>query len=837
MPRLMLAVLMSLAVASAVAARDVEESIAESAIGDIRCATYRVNAFTTDRKSAALERPAPGSFQETSARVIVHYNDAALASYAQEVRDAAELTYEVLIDTLGFSPPPSDGVDGGDSRTDIYIRPAAVLGPGWGVAARENLVGAPYDSSFTSWVELTDTLALARLRTVTAHEVFHVIQLGYDGFEQASFLEMISTWCEDRVFDAIDLYLEVLPAFFEQPEKALFSHVYSNVPWMFYLTEVYGDTILVDIMDQCGQTTGPNVRAATDAALATRGTTTFSHEFQVFGNWNYFTGARDDGFHYREGANWPLVSVEKRSNCFPFFDYFTMHAPGRLGANYFFFDGDRASDMMRLLAYPEFFGSNLFSVTRFVGGVSSTQNLTFPASTVVDSVTIDNWSDCDSVLAIFQIDTSAQTINNVGISAFFVTNPPPASPYVLVFDRDGCRRPFDGISDDFSTRDGEERPFGDAFAALGVTSVQSDSIPDNLSLCGGIFVVGGFDNGGTTIDSEDLVRLTSFMDTGGDVYLEGSRFGEWVDPGIGKGSPEEEAFWSRFGCTFTPGESQAVGNVLSWNTVTTAMLGAFVFDYAFATGSDDHVGLIVPTTADTLALDQAGNVRMSVNHGPSGSERVYATVLLGGSRGGDGMSSRMAFLSGILDVFDSIVPALSVVRANIALRNDHVVVEGTLFGYNGEALRLERWQDRNSREIDLSLAQVGSEWRFRGEDTPPSGKALYRLTVAASNRLVWQQGFSADLPARPLALVNAYPMPSRGDVTLVVDTDRAAVATVRVYDPAGRLAYEAPARLTSGTSSISLSGADGFRPRVSGIYFVRIDANGQHAVRKLLILR
>ena len=50
---------------------------------------------------------------------------------------------------------------------------------------------------------------------------------------------------------------------------------------------------------------------AMDWVLATSYGTSLADEFRTFAVWNWFTGTRDDGAHYEEGAAWPLVAAEQ----------------------------------------------------------------------------------------------------------------------------------------------------------------------------------------------------------------------------------------------------------------------------------------------------------------------------------------------------------------------------------------------------------------------------------------------------------------------------------------------------------------------------------------------
>jgi hypothetical protein len=773
--------------------------------------------------AAVAARPSPGTFQAASSHFIVHYENAGLASYAQEVSAAAELSWRVLVDTLLYNVPPSDGANGGDSRTDIYLRPS--LGGAWGTTFFETQVGSPYVNSYTSWVEMVDTLSFDRRRAVTAHEIFHVVQVGYDANESVSFLEMISTWVEDRVYDDVNLYLEVLPFFFGQPTKGLYTFVYSNVPWMIFLTERYGDEILRDILEGCAGVPGVNVTAATDAALLPHGSSQIG-EYQVFTLWNFFTGARDVGAHYSEGATFPLAYVDRSTDCIPLFDQPTTKM-GRLGCAYVMFDGNGATDSLRLRFAPEWEAQSVVTVNRFQQGTVSTETRVYPMFTPSDSVTLSDWDECDSLLVVPQIETTSLSFNSFSFSAYYARTEPPPDPYVLVLDRDACRAPFDGAGDEFSARDGEEWPFVAALAGAGIRYVLSDAIPADLTLCGGVFVVGGHDGAGTNLAAGELSTLMAFMDGGGDVYFEGNEFGRWV------ATPTELSFWSYFGCSFTPGT--LTGNVSAWSAPAAGPLGPFEFSYDFEDDPDASVGRLTPSAGDTLAVDPSGAVRMTILDDPSGSTRIMSTVLLGGSTGVTG--TREGFIAAVVELFDSIVDALAVSRMRIVGDGTVVRIEGEVEGYAGETLRLSRSAGGALVEVPLSVVTRGSRTTLGAEDRPPAGGVVYRLEVVESGggaRLLWQEAYAVRPSALALSFVTVYPNPSSGEVTLVLESDRERAVTVGVYNVAGQRVLDARTRVAAGISSVALPGAARLG---SGVYFVRVGAAGGLAQRKLHILR
>jgi len=375
-----------------------------------------------------------------------------------------------------------------------------------------------------------------------------------------------------------------------------------------------------------------------------------------------------------------------------------------------------------------------------------------------------------------------------------------------------------------------------------VRFVLSDSLPADLSLCGAIFIVGGFGAGGVNLDSSELARLMSFMDAGRDVYLESTRLGEWIDPGQGNPSPEEAAFFGYFGCSFLPGDSAAAGNVASWSTKANVLPNVFSFDYDYKGAPDDRVGTLVPDpSSDTLIVDQAGKVRGVVSHGPNNSTRIYATVMLGGSTG-QGASNREDFLRGVLDLFDTIVPALAVARMDYSSRAGRVTINGEIEGYDSEVLAMtaENLDDRALHEVPLKITPSGRRAFVAAEDAPGDGTYRYRIEVRRreGSSLLWQQDITVSSGPPRLAISAIYPNPASGAFSFHIESPGAEPAEIAVFDPSGRKVYRARARLREGGNVIPWEAVDnGGRYLSSGVYFLRVRAGGETARAKLVLIR
>jgi hypothetical protein len=799
------------------------------------CGTWHVlSPGEGDPHQVAQVRPPTGTFKVFSSHFVVHYYGDSLTTYAQSVSDAAEYTYRVLVDTLQHLPPLPDGANGGDARTDIYLRPYTVMGSAYGTTYPETNTGSPYTNSFTAWVELVDTMGTTRRLPITAHEVYHTIQVVYDRYESSSLLEMFSTWVQDRTYPDANVHWPTTRLFFRQPQRGLFLQTYSNVPWAFYLTQKYGDGIMQNTLLECAATQGPNPREAFDAVLAGHGSN-FLDTFIDFGTFNYWAGGRDDGQHYKEGKHYYTTTVERRVSCYPETLFVSVHPPAELGANYAFLDGDSHSGPLKVAVYPEFLSSTMLTMTRFKGGVGTRTTSFYPQFSVpVDSFTVSDWAQCDSILLVYQVNQSNGAENSFAFSAKRPLATTPAAPWLLVLDRDGCRAPFDGVQDDYTYRDGEEQPFADALRNLGATVRVEDGLPPDLTDCRGIFLVGGYDAGAgvVTLDDAMLARLNTFMDNGGDIYVEGSRLGEYMDPSLGAGNATQQSFWSRFSCTFAPGNP--FGNLLQWSTSGSPFVTLHQFSYDNGGSPNTYNGVLTPTgNAAYLVRDGGLKVRATAVRAMSGgSTRIMSTIVLGGSNGLSG-DTRESFLGDVLAMFDNNLAALAVSRATVNVDLRHVAISGVLEHYASESLALARIDAKGSHDVPVQVTRVGGEWRFSARDNLETASARYQLSDVAEGRVLWQQTVSERTPDYTLRVTGIYPTPARDSARIAVESPGAAKASLAVYDVAGREVSREATTLRRGSNVLFLRSL----PSTSGVYFVHIAVPGGDARGRLLVIR
>jgi hypothetical protein len=197
-------------------------------------------------------------------------------------------------------------------------------------------------------------------------------------------------------------------------------------------------------------------------------------------------------------------------------------------------------------------------------------------------------------------------------------------------------------------------------------------------------------------------------------------------------------------------------------------------------------------------------------------------------------------VSDLLRLFDTTVPALSVVRMNVVTRDGSVYLEGELGGYEGQPLELRRHTAGDAAGVPVphTVERVGDAWYFSASDPVPAGPATYRLLLVSGEqaRILWSRSLDANIGLRPLALTSVYPNPAAATVRLVVESDRAREAELALFDVAGRRVHAQHASIRPGTNTLVLARETvGRLP--AGLYFLRVDSGTRRVQRKLVILR
>jgi hypothetical protein len=179
-------------------------------------------------------------------------------NFVKQVLKIAEHVHQVENGKLGWREPKSDGrKGGGKSKTDIYLSQIGgelfgYAAPDRGQATRKHPIPRRLhgylvlDNDYSAF-EFPGTSAAADLEVTLAHEYNHILQFGYDAFQDAWFAESTATWMESQVYPGIDDYLRYVRRWVKRWDIPLTTSSikeYGSAVWNQWLEHRYGDSII-----------------------------------------------------------------------------------------------------------------------------------------------------------------------------------------------------------------------------------------------------------------------------------------------------------------------------------------------------------------------------------------------------------------------------------------------------------------------------------------------------------------------------------------------------------------------------------------------------------------
>jgi hypothetical protein len=242
-----------------------------------------------------------------------------IPDYVERVLEVAAHVHGVENGRLGWREPRSDGRRGGlRGRTDVYLKELGRLLFGYAAPdpsqAREGgrlprrLHGyLVLDNDYNPF-QYPGTKQQADLEVTFAHEYCHILQMGYDAYQDAWMAESTAVWMEDQVYNGIDDYLRYVRRWvrlYRTPLTANSIREYGATVWNEWLVRRYGVDILRNAWSRALHTHPGGFSVATyDAAIRAAGGSEFSRDFARF--------ARDaaewrTGTRFREGRRYPDV--------------------------------------------------------------------------------------------------------------------------------------------------------------------------------------------------------------------------------------------------------------------------------------------------------------------------------------------------------------------------------------------------------------------------------------------------------------------------------------------------------------------------------------------------
>jgi len=217
--------------------------------------------------------------------------------YVTRVQEVAEHVHSIENEELGWREPKSDGRKGGGrGKTDVYLD--QIGGALFGYAAPDRGQGTKahrlprhlhgylvLDNDYDPR-EFPGTTAEDDLEVTLAHEYNHILQFGYDAYQDAWFAESSAVWMEDEVYDDINDYRRYVRRWvkrFETPLTANSIKEYGSAVWNEWLAHHYGRAIVRRAWARAVQTKpGGFSVSAYNSAIEAAGGSNFSRDFARF---------------------------------------------------------------------------------------------------------------------------------------------------------------------------------------------------------------------------------------------------------------------------------------------------------------------------------------------------------------------------------------------------------------------------------------------------------------------------------------------------------------------------------------------------------------------------
>ncbi len=224
-------------------------------------------------------------------------NGNGIPDYVEKVLTVAEHVHTIENGELGWQEPVSDGaLGGGRGLTDIYL---TEIGSNiFGYTSPDTKQASPanpvprhlhaymvLDNDYSPF-EFPGTSATNDLEVTIAHEYNHVLQFGYDAFQDPWFAESSAVWMEDQVYGEVNDYLHYLSRWVRQFDTPLTANTikeYGSAVWNDWLTNRYGPDFVRQAWARAiDSKPGGFAVNVYEAAIKADGNSDFGHDFTNF---------------------------------------------------------------------------------------------------------------------------------------------------------------------------------------------------------------------------------------------------------------------------------------------------------------------------------------------------------------------------------------------------------------------------------------------------------------------------------------------------------------------------------------------------------------------------
>ncbi|MEO1290199.1 MAG: MXAN_6640 family putative metalloprotease, partial [Chloroflexota bacterium] len=177
---------------------------------------------------------------------VIHYTlegvDATDEDYVELVAEVVEEVYAYQIEELGWVQPPSDILQGGDGRYDVYL---ANLDDVYGYVTSSSQEGDNPNTSVEETFAQAGFMVLDNdyaddsdperaLFATAAHEFHHIVQFGYDSGDMNWYYESTASWMETVTYPDDELATIYVPDVYQYPEVCFGEEGGIYGTWLFF---------------------------------------------------------------------------------------------------------------------------------------------------------------------------------------------------------------------------------------------------------------------------------------------------------------------------------------------------------------------------------------------------------------------------------------------------------------------------------------------------------------------------------------------------------------------------------------------------------------------------
>ncbi len=253
---------------------------------------------------------------------VIYYDPTQVSlAYVESTAKYFEYSWEIQVDTLGWDPPPIPPVVG-YYEVGLQNLSGGVLG----FTSPDSAGPDTTQEEYYSHIVVDIGLDYNTLKATVSHEFNHACQFSYTAYDAIWFYENCATWMEDMVYDDVNDYINYLlyannPLNFPDSAITTFSdglYQYGGCLFPMFLSEwLNTPRVITDIWSRMGSHFGDYTIPDIDYVLKNNYGTGLDTALFYYGEWRFFTGSYNDGYHFEEAGLWPSPYILNQHTSYP----------------------------------------------------------------------------------------------------------------------------------------------------------------------------------------------------------------------------------------------------------------------------------------------------------------------------------------------------------------------------------------------------------------------------------------------------------------------------------------------------------------------------------------